>query len=118
MAILSSQEQTSKEELTTSIKSHQEQIERLNNESTNYVSTISILTQENYGLNQQLAEHFHHKKDMEDQIAHLQAEIIRVEGKVNEKQGHIVKLEEMKADLMGRLESLQNIDLDNKQKLV
>jgi chromosome segregation ATPase len=55
---------------------------------------------------------------MEEQIANLQAEIMQTEAKVNEKHGQIAKLEEMKADLMGQLESLQNIDLDNKQKLV
>lgn len=55
---------------------------------------------------------------MEEQIAHLQTEIVQNEGNINEKQGEIIKLEEMKVDLMVQLESLQNIDLDNKQKLV
>ena len=44
------------------------------------MNSISLLTQENHGLNQQLTENFNEKNATEEKLAHLQAIQLKTQG--------------------------------------
>ena len=52
----------------------------LKNQTSDYVNNISLLTQENHGLNQQLTQNFNEKNASEEKLAHLQAIQLKNQG--------------------------------------
>ena len=105
------QEQEVNEKMLKKLETYYEELKTVKKQSNNYINTISLLTQENCSLNQELKSQFDSHQLKERQLNDLE---LKYQQEKTEMETEISKLSVANNHLNNQLTSLEAIDNQNK----